>query len=811
MITANIQEEIKDGTSSLNDEKRNDIKEIIKNNNNFRDFEKYITEKCIILKDLNKDDFDVLLYSIENNASPEIIRYIVCQCKYDNLNYHIIEDKTLKAPLFSSIGKNNFEISKLLLQKNANINYFNNDIVNCLYNQGLLNKKNLKFILNNGFNIKAITTDLLYSLIDKGDIDFLDIIFKHYVYNKNFVLYLLKIYSQKTCLSDEQLNDVLSNEKNKIVITKEMYNKANKDNTTSYKIQKLLFEHDNHDSFLVLGIINEYDLLKKAVKLNDYEFVKEILNYKKFNYNDFNFNSIMYESANNAKIYKLLIKSILEMIPLKLDESSNVMYDPKLFNLILNIMIRVSMYNVNFFYYLFECNKYKSHINLNIKDLNGEYPIFVAFHYGSVEIFEYLLKYNVDLNVRDNNNNTLLSLTVSSGSKKIFRHLLERKVHINIKGNNGVYPLMKAIMKNDYEMVVLLIEYGIKQNINMNITDINGNTPLTLSYKLNHKNIFKYLLNYFDINEKDSNGNNILYYVIDNKDIVTMNYLIRNNIDITSKNKSMISCLDLAISKGYEILFSLLKNQFISSMNVNIQNSDNEIPLISILKSNQYSLKEKTYLVDILISKGSDVNYSDKSGNTSLIYAIQYKCLSIVKLLVENGANVNYYNPSTNKTILKYAVDSGVLDIVKYLVIYNANLYCSCPKAVPLFGETIVDINEIYIDIVVYLVPKLKIGDITGNIIYKIIRNGKLDLLKSLIMKKLDVNLKDYEGDSALANAIYYRNEEIVNYLIQCKGIDFNSKNNRGQSIADRNEEFFGKEEKYKTIYNKIKSCIEKK
>ncbi|OUM63993.1 hypothetical protein PIROE2DRAFT_9380 [Piromyces sp. E2] len=808
MITANIIEETKNITK-LKDEKRNEIKELIKHNHNFGVFEKYITEKCIILKDLNKEDFDVLLYSIENDASPEIIKYIVCQCKYNDLNYHIIEDKTLKAPLFSSIGKNNFEISKLLIQKNADINYFNNDIINYLYNQGLLNKKNLRFILNNEFNWKAITTDLLNNLVEKEENDFLEIIFKHYIYNKSFILDLLKIYSQKTSLSNEQLNDILSKERNKFHITIEMYDKANEDTILNYNIQKLLFEHDNDDSYLVIRKINEYDLLKKAVILNDYQFVKEILQYKKFNCTDYNFYSIMNECKSNGNVYKLLIQSLLDMIPVIQDDSSKRMYDPKYFNLLLNKIIRVSMNNKNFFYYLIESNKYKSHMDLNEKDLNDEYPIFVAFRYGGTEIFEYLLKYNIDLNVKDNNNNTLLSLAVASGSKKILNHLLKHQVNINVKDNNGIYPLMKAIMKNDFDMVVLLTEHGKKHNINMNIHDINGNTPLTLSYKLNYKNIFKYLLNYYDINEKDSNGNNILYYVIENKDIIIMNYLIHNNIDITSKNKYMISCLDLAIIKGYEVLFPLLKCQFISSWSVNIQNSNDEIPLVSILKGSKYSLKEKSYIVEKLISKGSNVNSSDKDGNTSLIYAIQNKSLSIVKLLVENGANVNYYNPYTNKTILKYAVDSGVLDIVKYLVTYNASIYCNNPNAIPIFGKTIVDINEIYIDIVVYLIPKLRICDVNGNMVYKIIRNGKLYLLKNLITNNLDVNLKDYEGDSALANAIYYRNEDIVNYLIQCKGIDFHSKNNRGQSIADRNEEFFGKEDKYKAIYNKIKNCIE--
>ncbi|ORY74640.1 ankyrin, partial [Neocallimastix californiae] len=108
------------------------------------------------------------------------------------------------------------------------------------------------------------------------------------------------------------------------------------------------------------------------------------------------------------------------------------------------------------------------------------------------------------------------------------------------------------------------------------------------------------------INKRDSKGNNILYYALKNNDINTIKYLIQNKIDANKKNNYEKSPLDVAVSKGYKTLKT-----------------------------------EKEKLVKILILKGSNVNYTDNEENTPLIYAIQKEYLSIVKMLITNGADVN--------------------------------------------------------------------------------------------------------------------------------------------------------------------------
>jgi hypothetical protein len=73
-----------------------------------------------------------------------------------------------------------------------------------------------------------------------------------------------------------------------------------------------------------------------------------------------------------------------------------------------------------------------------------------------------------------------------------------------------------------------------------------------------------------------------------------------------------------------------------------------------------------------LIDAGANVNVHDESNNygSLLCMAVDRKDLRLVKLLVENGANINDYN-STKATALYGATD---IEIVKYLVENGADM-----------------------------------------------------------------------------------------------------------------------------------------
>ena len=109
-------------------ERRDTIKQIIQNNN-FIELQKYISNEDINLKNINDENFDLLVFAIENNTNPEIIRYIIYRGNYKTLNYYVTEDNSVKIPLFLLISKNEFKLADFLLKNQASINYTKENIL----------------------------------------------------------------------------------------------------------------------------------------------------------------------------------------------------------------------------------------------------------------------------------------------------------------------------------------------------------------------------------------------------------------------------------------------------------------------------------------------------------------------------------------------------------------------------------------------------------------------------------------------------------------------------------------------------------
>ncbi|ORX44720.1 hypothetical protein BCR36DRAFT_228163, partial [Piromyces finnis] len=238
------------------EELREDIIDLI-NKNDINNFEKYIKNNYITLKDLNDKSFDILIYSIENNASYEMIKFIIDQCQYETLNYFIVKDGIFKIPLFYAIIKNNFRVANLLLERKADINFTLNktSIVYYLFKLNFLNKANLRYILNKGFNIKYITYNIIDEFIQTFQNEFLNIFSDHIYFS--LVLNLLKVYKNKDPINDQQLKKLLINNKDKITVDECLYNNAI--NINNYHAIKFLFCHDCSDQDIIFRRINKYE------------------------------------------------------------------------------------------------------------------------------------------------------------------------------------------------------------------------------------------------------------------------------------------------------------------------------------------------------------------------------------------------------------------------------------------------------------------------------------------------------------------------------------------------------------------------
>ena len=190
-------------------------------------------------------------------------------------------------------------------------------------------------------------------------------------------------------------------------------------------------------------------------------------------------------------------------------------------------------------------------------------------------------------------------------------------------------------------------EFTYKNNSNLsNISNINikpdtsiircNFTPLSLSYLLNKKEMFKYFLDYCNIDEVDTLQYSILHYAVLKEDIVTAKLLLENGANINLYhhfNGRLHSAFDMAIAIGNDELFNL----FIDSGKVLLDqpNQRKETPLVSIINHPLLELETKKRWIEKLIEKGANVDLINIGEYCALAQTVKCHSLELMKFLVE--------------------------------------------------------------------------------------------------------------------------------------------------------------------------------
>ncbi|ORX80117.1 ankyrin [Anaeromyces robustus] len=668
--------------------------------------------------------------------------------------------------------------------------YYNNyNLVQSILNFVIFNgKNNLEFFLidvSKGENkeIIKIIEDLLIQCIEVGNFNILQLVLETFLLNfvlrVRFIDFFKNIHIEKLLLE------------------------AGKENRNDPKILNLLLQL----LFVISLIVKENRLVGNS---------NESLQSIKTRFSNKYIYQTSFKDIENLAYYLIIMK-----------------YDTSYLNLVLNTLIKLN-YIDELKYLVNECNEFKSRINFNTMDMNDDCPLMVAFYKDNIEIFQYLLENGGDYNLKlkkkefchhdryiayinndeekdveeenedeDNYNEeeetkSIFSLALQLKKYRIIRCLLKYPIQIdenefysnqNKNYNNYSLPIIHSIFNNNIDEIKSYINdknydsdddnhhHHHYHNYNNFLNKEWGITPLVAAYLLNKKDIFNILIDYYDINELDNYGYNILHYSILKEDITVINDLISRgaNINFYDNSNGHGHCtLDIVIHIKNQMFFSILIQQ--ENILLNIPNEQGDTPLITLLKYHwnlDYNLEEVMDWLKILIEKDVDVNLIDKNGYSPLAYAIQTNFLSLVKLLIDNGSNINYkikihsndYKDDREQSILYFTIKLGYKDLIKYLIECNASIdltnddeifYLICFTK---WSDT--ELFEYFI--------KYNFNSLTFKFLEKIIYWNRLDLLKIIVEKyHLDINMmKDSQGQTLLTCAIKYNKKQISNYLIK--------------------------------------------
>lgn len=253
-------------------------------------------------------------------------------------------------------------------------------------------------------------------------------------------------------------------------------------------------------------------------------------------------------------------------------------------------------------------------------------------------------------------NSTPLMIASSYGHYDIAKALIDNGALVNLRADDGFNALMEAVRTGNIEIAKLLIEH----NSDINIKNKDGKNMIMIACEKGNEEMFNLLIeNNADINEKSSWGASALIYASEKGNINIMQYLIDNGIDVNGKaddNGDTPLLWAVTGENPYESSKLLIEN----GADINATNDSGVAPATILAASTPKVVK-------LLKDNGADLDTKFLDYYPPIAIAAGAGNLEIVKALVENGADVNYYPNDINYTAIFHAIDQHNYEVVEYL------------------------------------------------------------------------------------------------------------------------------------------------
>lgn len=313
-------------------------------------------------------------------------------------------------------------------------------------------------------------------------------------------------------------------------------------------------------------------------------------------------------------------------------------------------------------------------IQVNKVDKAGDTPLLLAVKNGRLEVVKILLQNKeIDVNAADRDGMTPLSLAVRHRHQGIVNILLGAS-HISLDraDSEGRTPLFYAVAAGELPVVQLLL----KRKAKTDTITTDGKTLYhaafwSLPFILVNIDIIKLLLECknIDINASDKNGNTALSLAIDNRLVSVVELLLTaQDLDVNKKtrggNTYLSSVLYSSNPECNEIALLLLDRK---EIDVNVTDNSGYTPVYM----NWIYYCPDTSSMDIskkILDRNPNLEVVTGYGETPLIYNINQKREEMVKLLA-SAKNIDLNHPDSNgKTPLHIASAGGLTAIVDKLV-----------------------------------------------------------------------------------------------------------------------------------------------
>lgn len=270
-----------------------------------------------------------------------------------------------------------------------------------------------------------------------------------------------------------------------------------------------------------------------------------------------------------------------------------------------------------------------------------------------LEIFDDI----IDINYIDDDE-TILSLAIQKNMKELVDIILKNKnLDINLTNSFGFTPLMLSIECESEDISLKILDIP---DVNINLQDLASGTALSYAVYNKMDNVVNKIINILEENiliKENSYETVALEHAINNpNNDIAMKILELSNINLKRNSLALIK----AIRNDHPIVaLSLLQ---LDSVNINIQDQENNTALVWSIRKGYLEIAK-----EILKLPNKNINILNNEGKSALIYAVKSSYINtILFLLNQEDINIDYLL----NTKIKYTKDQNGVQFIKDIFTY---------------------------------------------------------------------------------------------------------------------------------------------
>jgi len=303
----------------------------------------------------------------------------------------------------------------------------------------------------------------------------------------------------------------------------------------------------------------------------------------------------------------------------------------------------------------------------NQKNRSGSTPLLVALDKQRHQTAMTLLLWDADVSITDAQQENALLKVIKQNNSELTRKILTIDKHPELAIDAHGNSILHWAVRNGNEEILKML-----QPFNLDIQKENeaGDTPLSLALKGRQLAVIKALIEPFPLEEIQYNGGNLLHYAALEADINLARFLISKSTELmTQKDQQrrlpLALCFERPKSRSHMELAELLIKEgsekpedsplyyfydVVSRNRADIDFGGGELAMHIAADQDHLGV------VPILLEEyRASVNSRDEYGSTPLLNAVRRGYESMVKLLLEKGAEANI-NDSNGLSAIHYAI-----------------------------------------------------------------------------------------------------------------------------------------------------------